>query len=133
MAVPSSRDKALLRYCAIAFLDFVACPPLWAVPLDCGPGKIDEYVTIRQVIDGDTVTLSDGRNLRLIGINTPEIGYDGQASEPYAESAREALKRRLWRRRVGLIHGQQGVDKYQRWLAHVFLSDDTNVQEWLLR
>lgn len=47
---------------------------------------------VRQVVDGDTLRLVDGRSVRLIGINTPEVGRKGRSSEPYAEAARRRLQ-----------------------------------------
>ena len=49
-------------------------------------------VQVRQVIDGDTLRLQDGRSVRLIGINAPEIGRKGQSDEPYAVAARRRLQ-----------------------------------------
>ena len=43
--------------------------------------------------DGDTLALEDGRSVRLLGINTPETGRDGEPSEPFAEDARALLSR----------------------------------------
>ncbi|TFG38487.1 MAG: thermonuclease family protein, partial [Syntrophobacterales bacterium] len=31
------------------------------------------WVTVKRVVDGDTVQLSDGRSVRYIGVNAPEI------------------------------------------------------------
>ena len=33
-----------------------------------------EGVTVRKVLDGDSVVLNDQRQVRLVGINAPEIG-----------------------------------------------------------
>ena len=44
-------------------------------------------VAIARVIDGDTVALSDGRRVRLLQIDTPELG----AGECYSRAARTAL------------------------------------------
>lgn len=43
-----------------------------------------EWVHVRWVNDGDTVVLKDGRKLRYLGINTPEIDYERQRGQPYA-------------------------------------------------
>ena len=70
------------------------------------PGK-PEQVRVRQVVDGDTVRLVDGRSVRLIGINTPEIGRKGRSSEPYAEAAKRRLQALVKASdgRVGLVPG----------------------------
>lgn len=51
-----------------------------------------QQVAVRQVLDGDTVRLGDGRSVRLIGINAPELGRKGRPSEPYAEAARQRCR-----------------------------------------
>ena len=101
---------------------------------ECLPFQADEWVEIAHVYDGDTVKLKDGRKLRLIGINTPEIGHDGEPSEPLAEQARQALKIIFESdRRLALHYGSDKKDRYGRLLAHAFLPDKRNVQELLLQ
>ena len=39
----------------------------------CPTRDTSERVTVTYVYDGDTVKLADGRRLRLIGINAPEL------------------------------------------------------------
>ena len=65
----------------------------WIAPFAsvCGTTHIDEWVQVRHVIDGDTVVLVDGRKLRLIGVDTPELGYDGDFHETFAVQARDVL------------------------------------------
>ena len=55
----------------------------------CSTGNYQEQVTVKQVIDGDTVILTDGRHIRLIGINTPEIRHNNHKPEIGAEQARD--------------------------------------------
>lgn len=88
---------------------------------------------VEYVYDGDTFGIDRGQSVRLIGINTPEIGRDGEPSEPHAEQARRALKGLA--REGGLLHlrlGAEPRDRYGRILAHAFLPDGTNVTEVLL-
>ena len=101
---------------------------------ECLPFQTDEWVEVAHVYDGDTVKLKDGRKLRFIGINTPEIGYDGEPSEPLATEARQALIDLLAdNKRLALRYGAERKDRYGRLLAHVFLPDQRNVQQLLLR
>ena len=106
----------------------------WASAVDCGSGRIDAYAQVRRVHDGDTVELADGRRVRLIGLNTPELGRDGKAPEPLAVAARDALRRLLAdQRRVALRYGRDRRDRYGRTLAHLFLDDRRNINAWLIR
>ncbi|EJT84889.1 nuclease [Pseudomonas putida S11] len=79
-------------------------------------------MAVRQVVDGDTLRLVDGRSVRLIGINAPEIGRNGRTSEPYAEAARQRLQALVKASdgRVGLEPGVESKDKYGRTLAHIY-------------
>jgi len=105
--------------------------PVWA--RECPAAHIDERSAVAQVVDGDTLHLKDGRAVRFIGINSPEIGRDGKASEPLAEEARDALKAMLGDNAVvGLSYGRERKDRYGRLLAHVYLADGDSVEARLL-
>ncbi|HHH49266.1 MAG TPA: thermonuclease family protein [Gammaproteobacteria bacterium] len=105
--------------------------PAWA--RDCPTDRVDERAVVAQVIDGDTLRLRDGRLVRLIGINTPEIGRDGRPSEPFAEQARDAVQRMLGRNAVvGLRLGAEPRDRHGRLLAHVYHADGRSLEAALL-
>lgn len=80
------------------------------------------------VVDGDTIDVAtdDGTaRVRLIGIDTPEIGRGGEASECYADEARTFLDELLYGQEVELVSDatQADVDKYGRLLRHVYVGD----------
>jgi endonuclease YncB( thermonuclease family) len=87
------------------------------------------------VIDGDTLALAGGRKLRLIGIDTPELGRDGAADEPFASAARAEVHRFLGGRsgEVRVLPGIEPEDRHRRLLAHVFDGGGKNLSEHLLR
>lgn len=87
---------------------------------------------VAYVLDGDTLILADQRHVRLIGINTPEIGKDGTPDEPLSRAARTALERLVGGKTVELVLGHETHDHYGRLLAHVNLTDGRSVQELLL-
>lgn len=96
---------------------------------NCPHPPIDEYVSVQSVVDGDTIRLGDRTLVRLIGINTPEIGYDGAQSQPLALAAKRFLDEVLAKHeRVGLVYGAERHDRHGRWLAHVFVQDDDGDQ-----
>jgi hypothetical protein len=71
-------------------------------------------VTVRAVVDGDTVDLSDGERVRIIGIDTPERGQPG-----YSEAA-AAMTAMVLGRQVVLSPGaQQDRDRYGRLLRYL--------------
>ena len=78
-----------------------------------------EVVRVKEVVDGDTVVLHDGRSVRLIGINAPETGKHGVAPEPYADEARQRLAALARGREARLSYGRQREDHYGRTLAYV--------------
>ncbi len=124
------RYPSLLGRCLAALL---AVLPPFAQAASCSADRINEHVRVAHVHDGDTVTLSDGRKLRLIGIDTPELGRDGRPAEPLAEAAAAALRKLLANQTaVGLRFDTEPKDHYQRSLAHLFLQDGRSVEAWLL-
>lgn len=108
--------------------------PLWAATPGCPPAHYDETVSVRQVHDGDTVRLVDGRSLRLIGLDTPELGRDGHLAQPYAKVARKVLRDLLRPdARLRLSYAVERHDRYGRLLAHAYLMDGREVAVVLLR
>ena len=93
----------------------------------------DQWGYVRWVNDGDTVILSDGRRVRYIGIDTPEVARGQQLAEPYARAARRANRAPVYRKRIRMEVGRQPKDRYGRILAYVFLPDGRFVNEMLVR
>ncbi|CAG0909302.1 unnamed protein product, partial [Cyprideis torosa] len=54
-------------------------------------GKDELSIEVEAVIDGDTLKLTSGEFVRLIGIDAPEIGHNGKASQPHAQEAKKYL------------------------------------------
>lgn len=130
MIINLLRCSSLLGQCLAALL---AILPLFAQAASCSADRINERTRVAHVHDGDTVILSDGRKLRLIGIDTPELGRDGRPAEPLAEEAAAALRKLLAdQTTIGLRLDAEPRDHYQRLLAHLFLQDGRSVEAWLL-
>ncbi len=93
-----------------------------------------DYQTVKWVYDGDTLLLKDGRKIRLIGINAPEVAHHKKKGERYGREAGEKLRELLkkFNNQVRLEIGKEPLDRYKRHLAHVFLSDGTDVSRWML-
>lgn len=100
----------------------------------CEAGSLDARARVEAVYDGDTVRLADGREVRVIGVNTPELSHDEGPDEPLASEARDALRALLARAddRVALAFGAERRDHYDRLLAHLFLPDGRNLTRLLL-
>lgn len=83
----------------------------------------NEYFRVRWVADGDTIILEDGRHIRYLGINTPEIRHEGQPAHPFGNAARRFNRKMIEKKRVRLEFDHERKDRYGRWLAHVHRSD----------
>ena len=77
----------------------------------------DTSFLVKEVVDGDTIILSDGSRVRLIGINTPEYGMY------FYEEAREVLEAMVLGKEVMLEKDISSVDKYGRLLRYVYVGD----------
>lgn len=100
----------------------------------CAPTHYDEQVELKYVNDGDTITLKDGRLVRLIGVDSPEIDYKSPGlSEPYAKEARHFLQKYLKPgQTLNLSFDQKRLDPYGRTLAYVYTENGEHLQELLL-
>jgi len=98
------------------------CLAASAVNADCTPTRALQPVRLERIVDGDTVQLRGGERVRLIGLNAPELGRNGKASEPLAAQAKQALTELLPRDRdIYLEAGAEARDRHGRRLAHLFL------------
>ena len=115
----------------------LACLFPVALPAEtsCPAERVDEYANVRYVHDGDTVHLEDGRKIRLIGINTPELARDAMPEQAYAQAARAYLTKAVAAHdnRVALVYGKERHDRHQRTLAHLYSPDGDNFQALLLQ
>lgn len=110
---------------ALGALPGAACP----LP----EGLERESVQVAGVHDGDSVRLADGRRVRLIGINAPELAREGRPAEPLAKAAREELKRQLAQSEVLLVQDRERRDHYGRTLGHLFTLEGKSLEAALLR
>lgn len=94
-----------------------------------------ETQRVRAVVDGDTVALGDGREVRLVGIQAPKLplGRRGFRKWPLADEAKEALEGIARGKVVSLSYGGRRMDRHGRALAHLHLEDGTWIQEEMLK
>lgn len=77
-----------------------------------------DLLKVQKVIDGDTVELSNGEKVRLIGINTPEKG------QPYFKEAKDALEKLILEREVRLELDIAAKDMYGRTLGYLYVDNE---------
>ena len=100
-----------------------------------GPAASGTSMTVTYVHDGDTLYLDPGTGgdelkVRLIGIDTPEIGEN---AECYGDVARDRLRAVLPEGTVVTVVAEDGpLDQYGRSLLHVYLPDGTHVNRLLI-
>jgi micrococcal nuclease len=131
---PEARLSDRAFFILLGVFLWATCNPIAEAKPRCTTDRVDERVGVSHVYDGDTLTLRDGRRLRLIGADAPEMGRDGNPSEPMAIAARDYLRRLIFSggQRLELHYDKERQDRYGRTLAHAFLSDGTSITASLL-
>lgn len=78
------------------------------------------------VVDGDTLLLEDGSEVRLVGLQAPKLplGRRGFTAWPLAESAKAALEELTRERKLGLAFTGRRLDRHGRHLAHLVRDGD---------
>lgn len=101
---------------------------------------------VAYVYDGDTVKLDNGEKVRFIGIDAPEAHdndkllrdvrrrhSDGRTQLAMGKQAARFVRSLLAGQQVRLEFDVEERDKYGRWLAYLYLSDGTFVNEKIIR
>lgn len=91
------------------------------------------YHTIKTVYDGDTVVLEDGRKIRLLGINTPEVRHRDKDADAGGEEAKQWLINKLQNTKIRLQTDEELTDKYKRTLGHLFTENKEHINLELVK
>lgn len=78
---------------------------------------------VERVIDGDTLLLTDGARVRLIGVDCPETVKPDHPVEPFGPEASAFTKSFVADGKVRLQFDRERIDRYDRFLAYVFVGD----------
>lgn len=105
----------------------LTAPAIAESACDLEPGERSRVVSI---IDGDTVVLEDGREIRLVGLQAPKLALGRRNFDdwPLAAEARDHLEALVLNSDVRLSYGGRREDRYGRLLAHLHLPDGIWVQ-----
>lgn len=92
----------------------------------------DGSARVVAVIDGDTVKLETGREVRLVGIQAPKLplGRRGFSEWPLASEAKARLEALTNGKTVALHYGGAREDRHGRLLAHLTAADDPAAETW---
>ncbi|MFZ2216653.1 MAG: thermonuclease family protein [Methanothermobacter tenebrarum] len=107
-------------------------PPKFRTSPDTWPDKIptsdvDAEGTCTHVVDGDTIDVQGVGRVRLAAINTPEEG------EPGYQEAKDYVTQVCLNKKVYLdIDPERSLDQYNRILAMVYVSNETNKTQPLM-
>ena len=80
---------------------------------------------VKWVIDGDTIQLHNDQQVKLIGVNTPEINQPFQSVEHYGREATAFTRKMVEGESVRLEYDKRLKDEYGRLLAYIYLKDGT--------
>jgi len=85
-----------------------------------------EASTVAAVVDGETLKLSDGRSVRLIGAKAPmpPLGWRGDDPWPFVAEAKAALESLAAGKLVELRFGGRRSDRHGHLLAQAFVVED---------
>ena len=116
------------------------------VPLRCEKIKTKKYpfidwnvshtiekAKVEYVLDGDTVRITDGRVIRLLGVNAPEVAHPIHSKlcgESGGEEAKSYATGELLGKKVILVVGKKNTkDIYGRTLGLIFYNDENGDQK----
>ena len=115
---------------------------LLSILLICAAASAQQWFCVKWVVDGDTIVLDDGRHIRYIGINAPEIAHDAphfigskqkrRQAEPFGDAAKKYNQLLVGSQKIRLAFDKERHDRYGRWLAYVFLSNGTFVNNAMI-
>lgn len=92
----------------------------------------DILITVKRVVDGDTIELENGQIVRYLGVNTPETKDPRKSVECYGQEAAEENKKLVTGKKVRLAKDISEIDKYGRLLRYVYV-DNIFVNEYLVK
>ncbi len=83
--------------------------------VDLGENSLEEKI-VTKIIDGDTVIVEGGENIRLLGIDCDERG------KKCYDEAKNYLEENLLNKKVSLESDLEDKDRYERSLRYIFLN-----------
>lgn len=84
----------------------------------------NQLFRVLKVFDGDTIKVTGFGltfKIRLVGIDSPELGFKGQKSQPFSQKAKHYLENLLDNRKIAIK--SYGTGAYNRQLAEVFINN----------
>lgn len=130
-----------MRFLMVLAVLLSACSSPTAAPASAPDDA--QPATVSRHVDGDTIwvrvdvegAIPRGEHkVRLLEIDTPEVGGGGRVAECLGEEAAAFMAQQLpLGEQVGLVADREGVDRYGRFLRYVWASDGTFVNAEAVR
>ncbi|MGE4014083.1 MAG: thermonuclease family protein [Alphaproteobacteria bacterium] len=123
LRAPTGDRRAVLRLLALGAA-WTSALPLQAAFAKGKPDRLAE-AAIKEVIDGDTVMVDNGDQVRLVGLQAPRLPLDrpGVKAWPLAAESKAALERIALGKLARFEYTGRPRDRYRRHLAHLFVGD----------
>lgn len=130
---PNSRLDLWAGWALTLAIVLLSAMPGWAQTLPVGL-EAEETGRVVDIVDGDTLVLADGREVRLVGIQAPKLALGRPNFEdwPLSNEARVFLADLALDRTVSLAYGGLPEDRHGRALAHVVRDDGLWLQGAIL-
>ncbi|MEL0111768.1 MAG: thermonuclease family protein [Rickettsiales bacterium] len=110
---------------------------VWCGPASTGTPTLEPGgdATVIEIVDGDTLRLADGQQVRLVGLQAPKLplGRPNFKAWPLGDEAKAALAELTLHKRIQLSYGGRKSDRYGRLLAHLHDSGGVWIQGEMLR
>jgi micrococcal nuclease len=107
----------------VAILVLVAAWRYFSTPPAPPDALAEGLYDVRRVVDGDTLLLTNHARIRLIGADTPETVKPNHPVEPWGPEASEFTRQFVAGKQVRLEFDRERVDKYNRFLAYVWVGE----------
>ncbi|MEK6591316.1 MAG: thermonuclease family protein [Nitrospinota bacterium] len=89
-------------------------------------------LTVRHVIDGDTIIATTGEKVRYLGIDAPELASEKGPVQFFAEDSKNANKELVNGKSIRMEFDAEKIDRHGRLLAYVYLKDGTFINAKLI-
>jgi micrococcal nuclease len=106
---------------------------LWLAGCGAESPKPPQEAQVTRVIDGGTLILEGGARVRLLGIDAPRMGKEGQPPEFMALQAKTCLADMALGKKVRLEYDQLRYDPFGSLLAYLFLPGGTFINGEIVR
>jgi micrococcal nuclease len=98
---------------------------LFVLAIAALPPRPTETALVARAVDGDTLALTDGRKVRLIGVDTPELHHPKKPVQAFAAAAQAFTAQAVAGQIVRLVFEKaRPFDRYGRLLAYVYREPD---------